>query len=509
MKLRQLLCFPAIAVSALFATALSLMAQANGNVHHHYKMIDLGTFGGPTNLVSSAPDYEVINDAGTVVGGADTSVLTSAPDCYTPNLPPDCYVFYAYAWSNGKLNRLDTLPESQFSFAADINESGEIAGVSENGRPDPNTGNPEFRAVTWQNGKIRNLGTFGGTASIAFALNDFGQVTGVALNRIADPYSILGNGSQMTLTQTRGFIWQDGVLQDIETLGGPDAWPEFINDRGQIAGASFTSYEVDPITGTPPVGVFLWEEGQMKSLGDLGGDSGIFGAPSLVSGLNNNGQVTGVMVLPGNQFGGAFLWNGQNLSYLGALGGDGSLGRGINDQGHVTGLALLPGDQTNHGFLWRNGAMTDLGTLNGDPCSDALAVNSRDQVVGASQSEEGGCAEWTTGFLWENGGPMADLNTLVISGSETHLYAGFWMNRRGEIVAGGYPTACEFGDSCDHAYLLIPCDEAHPGIEGCDYSQVSTAEMSLSSGARHIVNGTRAQLGPTHGSPCATPACGH
>jgi probable HAF family extracellular repeat protein len=501
MKFRKRLCFPAMAISALLATASPLIAQAGRNMHHHYKMIDLGTFGGPTNLVSSAPDYLVINDAGTIVGGADTAVLTPVPDCWNPNLAPDCYVFYAYAWADGELNELDTLPKSQFSFAAEINESGEIAGVSENGRPDPTTGNPEFRAVTWQNREIRDLGTFGGTASIAFSLNDWGQVTGVALNKVPDPYSILGNGSKMTPTQTRGFISQNGVLHDIGTLGGPDAWPMFINDRGQIAGASFTSDEVDPLTGTPPVDVFLWENGKMMDLGNLGGDNGIYGAPSLVYSLNNNGEVTGVMVLPGNQCGGAFLWNGQKLSYLGALGGCGSIGRGINDHGHVTGLALLPGNQTNHGFLWRNDVMTDLGTLNGDPCSDALAVNSKDQVVGASQSTEGGCAEWTTGFLWENNGPMADLNALVISGSETHLYAGFWMNRRGEIVAGGYPTVCVFGDLCDRAYLLIPCDENHPGIEGCDYSLVDATAMSPSSSARNIGNRSHAIQSPVSADP--------
>ena len=54
--------------------------------------------------------------------------------------------------------------------------------------------------------------------------------------------------------------------------------------------------------------------------------------------------------------------------------------------------------------------MTDLGTLGGDPCSDAISVNSRGQVVGASQSLAGGCNEWTTAFLWENGGPSVDLN---------------------------------------------------------------------------------------------------
>jgi len=64
--------------------------------------------------------------------------------------------------------------------------------------------------------------------------------------------------------------------------------------------------------------------------------------------------------------------------------------------------------------------LTDLGTVDGDPCSDALAVSSNGQVVGASQSAAGGCGEWTTAFLWENGGPTMELMTA--SGVKTMAY---------------------------------------------------------------------------------------
>src|SRR5271165_5122693 len=434
----------AITIIVLDLGVARISAQEPKAKHHHYKLVDLGTFGGPGSSVSIEPGQDVINSYGTVVGTADTSLLTPEAACFNPVSNPDCYVSHAFAWRGNTLKDLGTLPGGNYSFAGTINQFGQISGVSENDKTDPVTGNPEYHAVLWQNDKILDLGTLGGALSIAFALNYFGQVTGMSLNDVPDPYSILGGGSSTTLTQTRAFVWQNSEMHDLGTLGGPDSCAIFINDFGQIAGTSFTSDVVDPNTGTPPVGVFLWQNGNMKDIGNLGGNNALLGPFGIVNGLNNRGQITGGMVVTGDQTVHAFLWNRQKLSDLGTLGGSYSLARGINNGGEVTGLATLSGDQVNHGFLWRNGVMTDLGTLGGDPCSDALAVSSSGQVVGASQSVAGGCNEWTTAFLWENGGPSVDLNSLVSSssGSRVHLFAGFWTNESGEIVAGGTLQSC-------------------------------------------------------------------
>ena len=225
---------------------------------------------------------------------------------------------------DNRLKDLGTLPDGNFSFATAINQRGQIAGVSENDQIDPFSGNPEFHAVLWENDRIMDLGTLGGVSSFAETLNNRGQVTGVALNNVPDPYSILGlgSGTTLTLTQTRGFLWQHGEMQDLKTLGGPDTWAVFVNDRGQVARTSFTSYDVDPLTGTPPVGVFLWENGKMKDLGNLGGDNGLLPFYDIVNGLNNGGQVVGAMVVAGNQTTHAFLWDGRELADFGTLGGN-------------------------------------------------------------------------------------------------------------------------------------------------------------------------------------------
>ena len=349
MKSRTWMSLAVISQLAALAIPLQLAAQdnqAHTHQHHHYQFFDLGTFGGPNGGVNIEPWEPALNSSGTVVGFADTSIPTSAPGCYNPVANPDCYISHAFVWRDGVLKDLETLPGGEeFSFAGAINQAGQIAGVSETGQTDPATGNPEFHAVLWHHDKIQDLGTFGGVSSVAADLNDRGQVVGPALNDVPDPYSMLGLGSVTTLTQTRGFLWDHGTMKDLGTLGGSDTWPVYVNNRGQVAGTSYTSDSIDPNTGLPPIGVFLWEHGKMVDIGNLGGDNGLLGFYGIVFGLNNRGQVTGYMVMPGDQTVHAFLWDGKKLDDLGTLGGSASWAQRINDNGEVVGNSLTVGDR--------------------------------------------------------------------------------------------------------------------------------------------------------------------
>lgn len=85
--------FVAIAVSLCFVAVVRTSAQEQKKEHHHYKLIDMGTFGGPRSLFS-VPDSRVLNNRGTATGVADTSV----PD---PNCFFDCLVDHAFVWKNG------------------------------------------------------------------------------------------------------------------------------------------------------------------------------------------------------------------------------------------------------------------------------------------------------------------------------------------------------------------------------------------------------------------------
>ena len=188
----------------------------------------------------------------------------------------------------------------------------------------------------------------------------------------------------------------------------------------------------------------------MLDLGSLGGTFGI------VNRLNNRGNVVGDMTLPGDEFQHPFLWARGTLTDLGTLGGDNGGTSAINEGGEVCGWADLPNGLHN-AFLWKSGVMTDLGNLG--LTSYALSLNSKGQVVGASRIRR--VPDEVSAFLWEKGGPMIDLNTLVPADSALHLGYAKYINERGEIAGLGVPPGVSVDDveTLGHAFLLIPVDD--------------------------------------------------
>jgi probable HAF family extracellular repeat protein len=178
---------------------------------------------------------------------------------------------------------------------------------------------------------------------------------------------------------------------------------------------------------------------------------------------NHRGQIIGMSFLAGNQTVHPFLWERGALRDLGTLGGDNGLSVWINDVGDVVGEADVTGSQTHHAFLWRKGVMTDLGTLGTQ--SHASAVNAKRQVIGDSNITGRTEPPFRHAFLWEDGGPMVDLNTLIPANSGFELVSADNINERGEIHGVGVPARC-FPDLCGHNFLLIPCAESESG--SCD-----------------------------------------
>jgi probable HAF family extracellular repeat protein len=449
--------------------------------HHHYKLIDFGTFGGPESYLngfeySTFSSVQDLDDAGTLTGWADTS----KPDPYGPNFcfNPGCHVSHAFQWENGVKTDLGALPSGLNSATSWVSANGLIAGTSQNGENDPlDPGFPEDQAVLWRNGKIINLGTLpeGNYESGAQAVNSRGQVVGWALNTVSDPYSM---GLWSTLYnfyepiypyQTRAFLWQDGLMQDLGTLGtGTDAFAMAINEQGQVIGISYTNPApntvMTPCSNGAPIPTqdpFLWEKDTgMIDLGTLGGTCGFS------SWINNFGQVVGNSDLAGDQVQHAFLWTkAKGMQDLGTLGGSNSEASMMNDSGEVVGGSQLKGDTQYDAFLW-DGKIHDLGTLASSNCAYAFSINSRRQVVGNSGPNCGNA------FLWEDGGPMVDLSTLVSPKPQFTSLGVININERGEIA--GFAIDAE-GEG--RAVLLIPCDENHPDVAGCDYSLAEPATM--------------------------------
>jgi probable HAF family extracellular repeat protein len=479
MRVYELVC-SAAALLATMAVPVRMIAQ-DGQVptqnHRRYKLIDIGTFGGPnSSFVLPSPGGRLLNNSGAAAGGADTSTPDPS-SCFNF----DCYLSYGFKWQDGVADKLSALPGFNSSFTFWISDTGLVAGLSENGI-DPLTGSLAQEAILWGNdGTITDLGTLGGNDSVAGAVNNRSQVAGGALNTIPDPYSSR-NFFISGATQVHAFRWTKSQgMQDLGTLGGTDSNAFEINNRGQIAGWSFTNSTVNPVTGIPNLDPFFWENGKMLDMGTLGG------TVALSYALNDRGQVSGRSNMAGDLTCHPFLWDqNRGMQDLGTLGGDSGFATWLNDAGEVVGVANLPGvsgcddgASPHHAFLWKKGVMTDLGTADGDPCSYAVGINSKGQVVGSSTD----CTNYVHASLWEDGGPMVDLNSLILPNSGVQLTLALYINDSGEIAAHG---TLSNGDQ--HAFLLIPCgsgdSNAGCSAEGGDSTMVP--QMTL--GARETVS---------------------
>jgi probable HAF family extracellular repeat protein len=289
-----------------------------------YVAIDLGTLGG-----SSSRAFE-INAAGQVVGMSDFESDT-----------------HAFLWEKGVMTDLGTLNGGDFSVAVDINTSGQVVGSSAQSQV--------YSAFLWENSLMADLSPL----AQASGINEGGQVVGVSWV----PGVPLRN---------HAFLWANGTLTDLGTLGGLNSLASAINSAGQVVGNSDV--------GNGESHAFLWANGVMTDLGTLGGGF------SEASDVNTSGEVVGMSLLP-NRENRAVLWAGGVIKDLGTLGGANSLAYDINVAGKVVGSSETSYGES-HAFLWENGVMKDLGTLGGG-YSDAQGINHDGQIVGSSSTPTG------------------------------------------------------------------------------------------------------------------------
>lgn len=411
-------------------------AQASGQAYP-YTLIDPGTFGGQQSFLN-VPAVPLTADRA-LLGTAETAIADEDYPNFNPFMIgfPDPLVAHAFEWRDGQLRDLGALPGNNSSSVFEVNGAGVGVGASETSTIDPNTGWPSDHAVMYVNGQVKDLGTLpGGFESQANDINDQGLVSGFSSNGTPDPYSSFAGTFADWGTQARSFVWQNGVMTDIGTLGGPDAVSLTLNARGQITGQSYTNSTPNPATGVPTTDPFLWQSGRMRDLGTLGG---VFGIPMW---MNSGGEVVGYSDLAGDQAAHPFLWNGSRMIDLGTFGGDFGQANWINDAGVVVGWATPPGDNTAHAFLWQRGTLTDLTGAGSAQCTIATGVNLGGEIVGQTCDE-------SDALLWA-GGKQYDLNALVAP-SPLKMTATFYIDDRGDIVGHGV-----LPDGTQRVFLLIP-----------------------------------------------------
>jgi uncharacterized membrane protein len=188
----------------------------------------------------------------------------------------------------------------------------------------------------------------------------------------------------------RAVVNVSGLKIDLGTLGGPDSWIDWggINERGDAVGLAETSVP-DPngedfcgfgtgLTCRP----FLWRNGDMTALRTLGGNNG------QASAINSRGQIveqaetTAVdSGCPPYRIALPTLWNNGTPQQLPTVAEDpDGIAWGINDLGESVGRTGTC-TEVLHAVLWDNGTAVELPSIGGGSPNVAYAINNQGQRV--------------------------------------------------------------------------------------------------------------------------------
>jgi probable HAF family extracellular repeat protein len=298
------------------------------------------------------------------------------------------------------------------SSATAINAAGQVAGWIL-------IGDSQFHAALWKNGSMTDLGTLeGGTGKAeAHGINNLGQVVG-----FSSATGFLG---------FHAFLYDNGAMQDLSAVNKNVISGYGINDKGQIAGGTMVNSETH---------AYFWDfySSSLPNYHDLGTLTGYPLGQGL--GINASGQVFGTAVSGTGSYRSFFVSNGV-LQDIGSLGGAENFANGMNDLGYVVGTTQAA-NGAFHGYVWHNGNMLDLGIYGLFACIGD-GINNLGQVVGTGGPN-------FDPFLWQHG-VMTDLTTLIDPPLDWKWIGPTAINDAGLIVGYGYNASGQ-----EHAFLLTP-----------------------------------------------------
>jgi probable HAF family extracellular repeat protein len=325
MKKSILYCISLILVLTLISAAAAAPRYAitglglfGGTASCAYSINNLGQVAVGVNAASAYPAYIWQNGVVSSLGTNWREEVRINNNGQVVGTGPGPYDFsHAMIWQNGSFTDLGTLgpDDYQMSWGYDINDSGVAVGESFA----VIDGDVFQDAFVWKNGVMQELNS-DWLYSEAYGINNLGQIVGV----YATSESRVGHA----------FVWDNGVVTTLPTLGGSYAEASEINDIGQVIGRSTTS--------TGKMHVCLWQDGSVLDLGTLM-DGDIHPRS-----INNHGQIVGYESY--NTGSKSFFWDGGVLTDLNDLipadsGWSLAGAESINDAGLIVGTGKNPSGQ--------------------------------------------------------------------------------------------------------------------------------------------------------------------
>jgi probable HAF family extracellular repeat protein len=329
-------------------------AYQTGNASEHAELwvgspFDLGTLGG-TNSAVGWPNKNVKGEVAGIAETGERNLLKEDWSCALANFPTITnQVCLGFVWQDGVMSSLPPLPGGLDSYAAAVNNQGQVAGWAEDGIHDPTCNLPQvlqFEAVVWgpKLGQLTQLPPLSPDPdSAATAINDKGQVVGI---------SGLCSNAVGGASAKHAVLWENGKPIDLGNFDGGMAWntPTALNNLGQIVGfgnqADTPSGDFNPIA-------FLWTtEHHLEKIHPVGNDTN-----NIAWGINELEQVVGDSCADSTLSNcRAFLWQDGLATDLNSLiQSDASLylvlANDISDRGEIVGYAVDSSNGSTVAFL--------------------------------------------------------------------------------------------------------------------------------------------------------------